>query len=347
MKLALCLSAGALLVAAPALADTNISIVLTPEGQQLASDLGKSSAELEGDLERELGEALQLARVDDFIRAFGDATSFSNRGVGVDYASNSKSLIFGVAGNLAVAAEDLDFDADQGEYPVAGIAPNLTVMAGLNFSKWNLPKLTVFGNGFYRKADLGQLDGSITNVGLHAQVRLIDETTGKSASVVKWGGIDVTGGVEWTRWTFGLERPLESSFPLTGSGGSTEVSTAATGRFDLSSQALVFPLEATTSLRFFHLLSVFGGAGIDVQSGTTKADASLNGDLTATDTGGGGDIDVGTASVTANGEGGPSKGRLRFLAGVQFNLSKLRIFLQANAIPLDTASVAFGLRVAL
>jgi len=347
MKLAACLVAGTLLVTSSALADSDVSVDLTPEGEQLAADLGMTPDELEADLRGDLGEAFQTARVGDFIRAFGNATSFSNRGVGVDYASNAKSFIFGVAGNLAVALED-DFDEPQdGEYPVGGIAPNLTIMAGLNLSRWKLPKLTLFGNGFYRKTELGQLDGSITNAGLHGQYRLVGETGGKTSTVVKWGGIDLTGGVEWTRWTFGLDRELETEFGIGEGGATSDVSVTANGRFDLSSTALVFPFEATTSLRLLYVLSVFGGVGIDIQSGNTRADANLVGELTGTDPGGGPDVDMGTATITADGEGGLSAGRMRFLGGVQLNLSKLKLFVQANAIPMDTASVAVGLRVAL
>jgi hypothetical protein len=342
--------AAGLATARDAAADSSVTIVLTPDGEQFATDNGDTPAELEGKLETKIAEVYNAARVEEYLRAFSNATSFSNRGIGVDYASNGKSLTIGVAGNVALSATDLDINQDANEYPVGGVAPNLTIMAGLNLSRWNLPKLTLFANGFYRKASLNQLDGSIANLGVHAQYKVLGKpTTGKKSLLLQWGGLDLTAGAEYTKWSLGIGDTFTSDFPLEGSGGTTTVTATAdtSGRFDLTSSALVFPIEATTSLRFLYVLSVFGGVGFDVQSGSSTADASLEATMTVPDENGGQDIELGTATVTANGEAGPSVGRLRALAGLQVNFWKLKLFFQGNLIPLDTASVAFGLRFVL
>lgn len=328
-------------------ADSDVTVTLTPDGEAFAGQNGDTPAELEAKLETKIAEIYNAARVDEYLRAFSNATSFSNRGIGVDYASNGSSLTFGIAGNVALSATDLDFNQDQNEYPVAGVAPNLTLMAGLNFGRWKLPQLTVFANGFYRKASVAQLDGSITNLGAHAQYKLFGSTQGKKSLVLKWGGLDLTGGVEWTRWSLGIGDQLTSTFDVAGDANQPITATAdSTGRFDLTSSAFVIPFEATTSLRFLYVLSVFGGVGFDIQTGSSTADASLDSELTIPANGGGTTV-LGNASVTADGEAGPSAGRLRFLGGLQLNVWKAKLFVQGNLIPTDTASVAFGLRVVL
>jgi hypothetical protein len=338
--------AAGLATARDAAADSSVTIVLTPDGEQFATDNGDTPAELEGKLETKIAEVYNAARVEEYLRAFSNATSFSNRGIGVDYASNGKSLTIGVAGNVALSATDLDINQDANEYPVGGVAPNLTIMAGLNLSRWNLPKLTLFANGFYRKASLNQLDGSIANLGVHAQYKVLGKpTTGKKSLLLQWGGLDLTAGAEYTKWSLGIGDTFTSDFPLEGSGGTTTVTATAdtSGRFDLTSSALVFPIEghhlAALPLRAERVRR--RGAST-CRAGSSTADASLEATMTVPDENGGQDIELGTATVTANGEAGPSVGRLRALAGLQVNFWKLKLFFQGNLIPLDTASVAFG-----
>lgn len=323
----------------------DVSITLTPDGQQLAADLGLTPAELEQQASDALTRVYEVNRVDDFLRAFADATSFSNRGIGVDYASNAEGGMLGVAANVAVATDNA-LTATDDPHPVAGVAANLTVMGGVNLAHWGHPKITLYGNAFWRSGSYGQLDGSITSVGVHAQYKIGGKTRGAKALVLQWGGIDVTGGLEASRWAFAATHELDETFTV-GTGATSDVTLAATGNFDLDSDAIVAPIEATTSLRVFYFVSVYGGAGIDLQLGKATVDATLDGEMTATDPNGGPDVDMGSANVTVNGSKGPSPGKLRGLLGVQINVWKLKAFVQLNAMPFSAASVAVGLRVVL
>ena len=156
--------AAALAVPGVAAAQGTVTITLTQDGQDLANALGISVTQLQQDTEDAIAEAYDVNRVDDFLRAFADATSFSNRGIGVDYAANADGLMLGVSGNVAVAVGDLGQDEAGADHPVAGVAPNLALMGGLNFSRWDLPQLTIYGNAFYRSGSLDKLTGSITSV---------------------------------------------------------------------------------------------------------------------------------------------------------------------------------------
>jgi hypothetical protein len=337
----------ALALAAPgtARADGNVTITLGAEGQQLASSLGQLPAELEAELEERIGDLYDVYRVEEILRAFADATSFSNRGIGVDYACDPAVMSLGASANLSVAVGDRGLAERDADYPVAGVAPNLTLMGGLNLAAFGMPRLTLFGNGFYRKGAIEQLDGSIINLGAHAQLAVFRPRG--SAAVVRWGGVDVTAGVEYTRWRFGIGDDLESRFTVGDAGAQTEVTMRSTGRFELSSQVVVLPVEVSTSLRVLSLLSVYAGGGLDLQAGKTTLGASLESALTAVDPMDGSTVDVGTAAVTIDGASGPSVGRARFLAGVQLNLWRLKMFLQGSVMPVRAAALTFGLRVRL
>ena len=103
------LTAAALALAAVAVAPGaaraggDVTIALSADGQQLASSLGLMPAELEMQLEDRIGTLYDLFRVDELLRAFADATSFSNRGIGVDYACDPAVMSLGASANLSVA----------------------------------------------------------------------------------------------------------------------------------------------------------------------------------------------------------------------------------------------------
>lgn len=330
-------------------AQNSVEITLTQEGQDLADALGISVAELEQRTEDEIAEAYNVYRVDEFLRAFADATSFSNRGIGVDYASNGDGIMFGVSGAVAVAVGDLGRDEQDADTPVAGVAPNLAIMGGLNFARWGNPALTLYANAFHRGGKLDELEGSITSVGVHAQYKLFSPTGGKKSLVMKWGGLDLTAGLEMSRWAFklGTGDALTTDFGVDGTTGTADVTMAATGEFEVSSQAIVVPVEATTSLRLLYFLSLYAGGGLDLQLGKADLSTRLNGTMTAIDPQDQSEVDMGTAAVEVSGDSGPSAGKARFLLGVQVNVWKLKTFVQVNAMPIRSASVAFGLRVVL
>jgi hypothetical protein len=93
------------------------------------------------------------------------------------------------------------------------------------------------------------------------------------------------------------------------------------------------------------LATVYGGAGIDIVTGKSDMEANLDGTLTGLPPGGG-EVALGTATITATESDGPSTGRMRFLAGLQFNILVARIFAQGNFAPDGAAGLSLGARVA-
>ena len=326
-----------LLFAVPARAQVAVSVQLNPEGEALASQLGVSSQELAMRIQSRVNEAYSASNVDGFLRSFADATAFSMRGLGVDYASDPQSLVLGVGVNFAVAASD-QITAD--ERPTGGLAANLAFMAGLNLASQGAPRWTLFGNGFYRKGSTDTLEGGITSAGVHAQYRLVSPQVDEGAAkLLRWSGIDVTAGLELTRWNLGIEDTIETDFDVQGSSGNAAVTLASTGRFDLSSTAATIPVEVSTGVRIALLLSIYVGAGVDFTTGTGKLDANLNGTMRTSD-----NRDIGTTTITGGGDNSASPLAGRILAGVQLNLWKLKVYAQVNGSTTPGASVGFGIR---
>ncbi|MCA9675012.1 MAG: hypothetical protein H6709_17455 [Kofleriaceae bacterium] len=328
--------------ARPARADgtASVDITLNQAGQDLAAELGISGADLEMKLSTGLRKGLALLDIDDFLRDFANASSFSNRGLGVDYATNSDRLVLGVAANLAVSAEIGDGT------PSAGVAPNVTIMGGLNLASWQHPAWTVFGNLFHRGGGSGQLDGSISSLGLHVQRKFFHPTRGAKGLVAQWGGLDLTAGVELARWSFGIGDELGTDYTIEAGAQSRTIAATATGTFDLHTLTVTAPVELTTSLRVLYVASVYTGVGFDAQGGRSRVDAGLTGTLTAAN-GAAAPTTIGSLALQATGRQRPSIGGVHGLLGVQANLWKLKVFTQVSYQPATTASLAFGLRVDL
>jgi hypothetical protein len=188
------------LAADPARAEVVVDVEVLPEGQELADELGVDLPELATKLENAIAKGMNLVDVNAYLRSFGNATSFAARGIGVDYASNSESFTLGVAGGLAVNVEGLTNDDDFS----AGVGASFTIMGGLNLARWKHRELTVFGNFFHSGSSSGLLRGGVTAVGLHGQYKFFEPTRGLKRLLVQWGGLDVTGGLEFSRWSLGV-----------------------------------------------------------------------------------------------------------------------------------------------
>jgi hypothetical protein len=327
-----------LLAASPARAQVTVGVALNAEGDAVATQLGITPAELASQMQGLINDAYGASDVDAFIRSFADATAFSMRGLGVDYASDPESLIVGVGANFAVAAAE---QVNATERPTSGLAANIAFMAGLNLSSQGAPRWTVFANGFYRNGSTSSLRGGILSAGLHVQYRLVDPQRDDRATTkaLRWIGIDVTSGIELTRWTLGVQDDIVSEFGVEGSNGTGRVILDSTGTFDMRSTAGTIPLEISTGIRIALLVSVYVGAALDFTAGPGRLDANLNGTLYAGD-----GREIGTSTITGGGDRSASPFAARVLAGAQLNLWKLKFYAQVNGSATPAASVGFGIR---
>ncbi|MFC1609404.1 hypothetical protein ACFL6C_00460 [Myxococcota bacterium] len=314
----------------------------------LANALGLAMADLEALMEAELEKAFNLLEPGEYVRALADAQAFSNKGLGVDYASNPTLFVAGLAGNFAMALGDEGLGEYYSERPVVGASPNISIMAGLNLDMFGFDWLTLYGNFFTQASKVDEISGNLLNYGFHAQVKFFRPDGDATDLLFQWGGLDITTGYEYSRLKMELEKELDTPFPLEGSSGvSTDAMYGGTGTYQITTTASTIPLELTTNLRLLYVATLFLGVGYDLQFGSGKMEVDLDGTLTADNPIDGSEVELGTAQVVVTQDAKPSQGQFRLLLGLQINISVLKLFVQLNLVPPDRAiSGGGGVRVA-
>ena len=305
------------------------------------------------DLTNTLNGLLQMTNAAGFLKRFGDAQSFTSKGMGVDYASEATYVEVGGSASFAFGMDRTYQPGSINSVPiqVQSVGLNASLMAGVSLSSLGIPVM-LFGNGMHVPTQqYGDMSGSLDNWGVHAQLRLFGPSRDSSAlkMLVRWGGIAVTTGYDYSHMSLRLSRniPLTNfsiPSPVT-DGVNVDVTGSASVSVDMSTKSI--PLEVTTSLRLLTLLTAYGGVGFDLQLGggsnmDVAVDASMVGHAT------GQNLDLGTAHITLPSHVDPSAARIRGILGAQVNLFILRIFAQlnvANTTP-TMASLAVGLRLA-
>jgi hypothetical protein len=337
-------------------ADVTVKIQESPLAAQFAQQAGVDIPRLQGEVQRELEALFQTYRVADYLRAFGNAQSFASRGLGVDYASNFRAAMLGVAGNLSLNIERGYLPQDTRTRPPAdGVSTNATIMAGINLDYFTMAPVTLFGNYFGRSGTVGEFAADLSNWGVHAQLKLLGPGREHWVDALfRWGGVDVTAGLERAHLRLSLARAFRRDIPVgnIGNGTTSTVAVDASGRFIIDMRTLAVPLEVTTNIRLLYLLSLYAGFGFDWQlAGGNELSVDLDGTMVGNTTSSDGQmttVDLGTAAVDASESVGPSAGRLRWLAGLQVNVFVIKVFAQLNLATQDPviASVALGARVA-
>ncbi len=333
-------------------ARAQVTITPGPDADAFAASLGMTTPQLVGQLTSQVDQLFQVADIHGFLRDFENAQSFSSKGLGVDYASEPTQLEAGATVSLASNVDKAY--KPSGSYmdpPVSGGGANVSLMGGVGLGLIGLKPLMVFGNWFRGGASVGQLDGHYQNWGLHGQLRLFGPSRGMSASkfFIRWGGIAITSGADYSHLTLSANKPISSTFNVA-QGAPVTVTSTGNLVFALDQTTWSVPLEITTSVRLLSLLTVYGGLGMDWQLG---GGSNLNIGMAANLSGrylGTSFSNLGSATIAAGGHVDPSAAQLREFIGVQVGLfDVVRFFTQVNVTggsPL-LASVAAGLRLAL
>lgn len=325
-------------------AQSAVTVALTPQGEAVAGAAGITPMDLAARIKSEIDTAYDTAHVRNFLRSFGDATSFAQRGLGVDYMSLPNNFMIGVGVQVGVSStNEIDFKERPTE---GGVAANASVMIGLNLADWGSPRWTLFANGFYEKGSTDRLDGNITTGGFHIQYKLIQPQADEGvANVLRWAGVDLTTGVEFTKWSLGAKHDaITQDFNIDLGNSTTDATTLnSTGKFNLTSTAGTIPIELTTGIRIALFVSLYAGVGFDITAGKSEVDGDLTGTLTQKSDG----TNLATVHVIETGNNTSSPGQFRGLAGIQVNLWKLKVYAQANVSQLPAASLGFGIRLVL
>ena len=322
-------------LAPPARAD--VTVTIDPgAGGRFASQAGVQLPQIQQQLRDELDKLFQTYRLKDYLRSFNDAQSFTTRGLGVDYGSTIGLVEVGIAANLAVNGNKAFVEGDGHTQPVAGVATNITAMAGLNLGFLGLRPVTLFGNYFTNKQSYQGFAVALDNYGAHLQVKLF--TPRKETlwnAFLQWGGIAVTSGFDHARMRLSLGGTFSRGFPVNNGGREVaRIAVDSTGEFAMESRSWSIPLELTTNFRFLYVLSAYGGVGFDFQiKGSSDLAANVTGKLTGTTPASSTPVDLGKATVTATEDATPSPAQFRGMVGLQANVWFVKLFTQVNVEP--------------
>jgi hypothetical protein len=338
-----------------------VCVTPNPNNNNLAAleaSLGMQPGELTKQLQSQIGNLFQATNVGSFLKDFQNAQSFSSKGLGVDYASEATLAEIGATATLSFVSNVDKAYKPSGSYtdpPISGGGANFSLMGGLGLGLIGVDPLMIFGNWFKGSATIGQLDGSYQNWGLHGQFRLFGPSRTPSATklLVRWGGIAVTSGADYSKLTVSTHKQIKSTITVPSdisgaAGASVSLASDVNGTlvFQLDQTTWSVPLEVTTSLRLLSLVTVYGGLGMDWQLGGGSNLKILMDNATITNNG----ASLGTVSINATGQAKPSAARLREIVGVQLGFFDfVRLFVQVNTTassPVLT-SVAAGLRLAI
>ena len=307
-----------------------------------------------------------------FLTPMADATVLSHKGIGVDYATNPDIFMLGFAVSPAANLGDYTISdlrngnayhntEGGGQIPLVGLSAQMALRAGVNLGYFkflpdlgiiDLKKLTVYADFFSldlasTMTNLGMKpkgteikEAKFYNIGLHGQYPLLK---GKSLSVLKWGGASLTFGFEYTSSTF----VLTTSIP-TGSQNDGTFELTWDGTADLGSDIglLSIPIEVSTNVRLFYVLSLFVGAGVDFNMGKASTIAEVTAPVTGTEVSSGLTAFNADANLDMSEEVWATPVDLRFFGGVQFNLPILKFYGMGAYTVNGGYQLAFGGRIA-
>ena len=328
-------------------------------------------------LEKEANSQLNLD-LTDFARGMADSAATAVKGLLVDYASNPTILVVGAGINFALntgttSLANVLSNADnlinnlvnnQG-VPQFGLAAQVSLMAGVSFKNFSLPKLgfidpgrmTGFVNFWAQSLNFNNFNTKFMNIGAHIQYDII-ETKKLAAGSTVWGGIDFTTGISYAFSEFLLSTNLPAvTTSSTNVGGSTaDMQLSWSGKSKLGTNAKIFsiPFEVSTNVRFAYFLTFFTGVGIDLQFGSGRiiaglAESSITGTI---ENGGSTGIANGTQVASADvivdfgTSQSPTFGNIRIFFGPQIEISVVKLFFQTTFALNNTYSGLVGVKIA-
>lgn len=324
-----------LATASTARADSSVEITLNAEGQALADQIGFSAPDLIATSKTKIDELYRLSQFPRLLTAFADTAATAQAGLGVDYDPDANDILIGASaggihGDVAIGTTN---------ELLGGSILNFAVMTGVNLGRWNHPRWTVFGNGFYEATTIHDLDGTLLTMGAHVQYRVLPPTR---PGHVRWTGLSATSGLEYASWTVGTATggSIESHYVVMGSKDRASIHMSSTGTLDVDVTTVRVPLEVSTGVRFFDVIALYAGGGLDLTTGTSEIVAQLTSALSINAD----NLPIGTAVITGSESDAPTPVTAHAFGGFAIHGRHVRVSFQGLISP-DELAVSFGLRV--
>ena len=319
--------------------------------------------------------SLQNIGLSDFLGANAAALSLANKDNTVDYASDFSLFTFTYRGELAVAGDILDNASSfqpsisNGKLPADGLALVTNFTLGINLKALHLPQwgpvdpsrlnLYLSYNGPNIDGQLGDSASlSFFSLGAHGQYRLLEGQAFLPSGLLRWGGVLLGTGLNYASQTLswqGTLTPQQSTIDFQVNSIPLELNTTWSGKAQLTLKAKSFaiPFEVATSIQMLHLLTLYGGAGLDLNFGSAslKADSSFPVKATLSSTNPSAanvtapNIPSTTVNVDFNSSQGPGFVSARAFGGVQLNLFAVAVYGHLSVATHNLMGLQAGFRI--
>jgi len=331
-------AAAGLFLAAPASAQSFTFNV----DQQTADSLGLDTAEIESGIQERVEQTLNLPDHAAFVREMANASVISTKGMGLDYGSNFDRFIVGGSFGSGVSGNGLSLGSGDGKLPESGFSLQVAGMVGLNLGMFSddespLRRFKIYANYMQLPINEDPFTGQLSNVGGHLQIDVIKS---RDLTGLTWGGLSFNTGYTRANYKLELDKALPIDLDLSGQ----TVTWNASGSYSLSAGTTTIPLEVSTNIQMLKVLSIFGGAGMNINGGNAGSRGTIGGELIASGGDNADDQNIGNMGLDLEVVENPTEISDHAFLGAQLNVLKFRVYGQATG---SLSGEAFGGNVGL
>ena len=341
-----------------------------------SAELGTALTTLYTTIEEEAAANIPDVDGANYLEGVANSSIVAGKGLSTDYATDFDLFVVGggIGGGFDLGDTSLMDVSSDGLSTFKGAAIGGTFMGGFNLGFLPLPKLgfmnwdraKIYFNFFSLNLDsfAEELSGDVSSFGTHIQYKLMEGQSIIPGKMLRWNGIDVSLGYEYSNFEFSYTYQFTDisadtgaavDIPLPGGGTDpSEIGASLSGNALLGAKITThsIPIEVSTSLQTLYLFTPYMGFGADLNFGTATAAIGGNTEVALeTDPGA-----TASLSTTANGsfdlldgaEASPASLSLRYFAGMQFNMwiFKGYVHYNANLAGGNIYGINAGLRVA-
>ena len=304
-------------------------------------------------LEVEVNKELPDSDIETYAPGMANAAALAVKGTGSDHSNDLDFMM--ISANVGAAIDSDSFnafdysDSDFDESTVDGVGVAASLTLGMNLGTFVKKKigfidpsrLDLFVNyvSFEEGGDGADDDFTLdhSNFGFHARYHIHQGYSLFSQALLKWGGVFITTGIERTNLKVGIAEVFAET--------ETEAGATATldgkGSIGIDTSVTSIPIEVSTYLQAFYVLSVYGGLGVDLNFGDSDVTAAFNGDVQVSGTASG----SGDAVLDLSGTGDVDSLTARAFLGLQVNIPIVKIYAQyTKQIGTDLSSVNAGVK---
>jgi hypothetical protein len=289
-----------------------------------ATAAGVDEAQLESEMRSAIDSQLRVGDLQEYTGQMADANILSAKGLGVDYGSDMQRFAAGGGFGTAVKGSSAGFTSGDAPLPEGGFAFQISAMAGLNLGiaagdDSAARRFKIYAHGMSATTQRDPFTGTFLNYGAHGQIKVIKG--GEKGAALRWGGLDLTSGWEYSHYTLELtqEIPVESG----------DLGWKAEGTYRIEAESQSIPVELSTNLHVV-VATAWVGGGVDYNlEGQGKTTIGVDGPLTYSYEGS--EEKVGTAAVSVGTTGQAAAITPRFFVGAQADIVFIKVYGQLNA----------------